>query len=84
MERKALAQSDDRAVVRVSVFGADEKVAEVKKKKKREKRENETLRFSTLLNTNQNFHLPEGQQKRQPKTKQPSNIHLKVRTIIRN
>lgn len=35
MERKALAQSDDRAVVRVSVFGVDEKVAEVKKKKKK-------------------------------------------------
>lgn len=51
-----------------------------KVKKKRE-RENEML---WLLNGKQNFHLPEGQQKKQTKTKQPSNIHLKVRTIIRN
>lgn len=50
-------------------------------KKKPEKRENEML---WLLNGKQNFHLPEGQQKKQTKTKQPSNIHLKDRTIIRN
>lgn len=37
-----------------------------------------------LLNRKQNFHLPEGQQKRQSKTIQPSKIRLKVRTIIRN
>lgn len=53
----------------------------LKKKKKHEERENEML---WLLNRKQNFHLPEGQQKKQTKTKQPSNIHLKVRTIIRN
>lgn len=69
-----------KAVTCVSVFHRVEKVAEVKKKKKL-KRENEML---WLLDRKQNFHLPEGQLKKQTKTKQPSNIHLKVRTIIRN
>lgn len=53
----------------------------LKKKKKTKREKNEML---WLLNGKQNFHLPEGQQKKQTKTKQPSNIHLKVRTIIRN
>lgn len=70
-----------RAVTCVSVFRRAEKVAEVKKKKKTEKSENEML---WLLDRKQNFHLPEGQQEKQTKTKQPSNIHLKVRAIIRN
>lgn len=69
------------AVVCVYIFGGGEKVAELKKKKKPEKRENEML---WLLNGKQNFHLSEGQQKKQTKTKQPSNIHRKDRTIIRN
>lgn len=71
-----------KAVTCVSVFHSVEKVAEVKKTHKKLKREK--MRCCGFSTENRTPICLKVSKKKQTKTKQPSNIHLKVRTIIRN